>query len=419
MSTLEEALEEHGPVDMPPPSTIEHRTAGAALDELAALLTDAPTGSLAIVAGDEVSASGGIGELTALAEALGAPVYAAPLHSTGVFPPAHPLFAGMLPPAAAGIRAVLSPYQRVFFIGAQAFLVYPFSDGSPMPDGAELLHLSPDPGQLGRVHPVRLGVHGDPALTLAALLPVVRDRVDAGAAKDALEAARTRRAAEIERLEAAALDRYGLRPTDPMAAAHALVRALPDGAVVVDEAITTGVYVRGFHHWTEPGRYYFCKGGGLGWGMPASLGVSLAHDRSVPVLCAVGDGSAMYSPQSLWTAAPRASAGRVRRPRQPAVPDPQVEPAGYEGRDRPHRHVRRDGPRRSTHRLRGAGDIDGRARHPRRQCRRHRRRCACRAGVRVAAAARDPHFRTGMTMPFSGGLVVRSASSSRRVAPRR
>jgi benzoylformate decarboxylase len=89
---------------------------------------------------------------------------------------------------------------------------------------------------------------------------------------------------------------------DPMAAAHALVRAMPPDCLVVDEAITTGVYVRGFHHWTEPGRYFFCTGGGLGWGMPAACGVSLAHGGA-PVLCAVGDGSAMYSPQALWTAA--------------------------------------------------------------------------------------------------------------------
>jgi benzoylformate decarboxylase len=89
---------------------------------------------------------------------------------------------------------------------------------------------------------------------------------------------------------------------DPMAAAHALVRALPPDTFVVDEAITTGVYVRGFHHWAEPGRYFFCTGGGLGWGMPAACGVSLAH-AGAPVLCVVGDGSAMYSPQALWTAA--------------------------------------------------------------------------------------------------------------------
>ena len=62
------------------------------------------------------------------------------------------------------------------------------------------------------------------------------------------------------------------------------------------------MYVRGFHHWTEPGRYFFCTGGGLGWGMPAACGVSLGHGGA-PVLCVVGDGSAMYSPQALWTAA--------------------------------------------------------------------------------------------------------------------
>jgi benzoylformate decarboxylase len=60
--------------------------------------------------------------------------------------------------------------------------------------------------------------------------------------------------------------------------------------------------VRGFHHADKPGRYFFARGGGLGWGMPAAVGVSLAYDRS-PVLCVVGDGSAMYSPQALWTAA--------------------------------------------------------------------------------------------------------------------
>jgi benzoylformate decarboxylase len=88
----------------------------------------------------------------------------------------------------------------------------------------------------------------------------------------------------------------------PAAAAHALLAALPQETRVVDEAITTGTYVRGYHRVTQPGRYFFCRGGGLGWGMPAALGVSLGAGRE-PVLCVVGDGSAMYSPQALWTAA--------------------------------------------------------------------------------------------------------------------
>jgi benzoylformate decarboxylase len=87
----------------------------------------------------------------------------------------------------------------------------------------------------------------------------------------------------------------------PAAAAHALLSAMPPESLVVDEAITTGTYVRGFHRVRTPGRYFFCRGGGLGWGMPAACGVSLGAGRE-PVLCVVGDGSAMYSPQALWTA---------------------------------------------------------------------------------------------------------------------
>jgi benzoylformate decarboxylase len=208
----------------------------------------------------------------------------------------------MLAPAATAIRGALEPYDRVLLVGAQAFLVYPYTPGAPLPDTTELLHISPDAGALARAHPTRLALSGDPKATLAALLPLVLTKVDAPAAGEALEAAARSRTADIERLEQAALDRYSTTPVDPMAAGHALVRALPPGTAVVDEAITTGVYVRGFHHDAVASGYFFCKGGGLGWGMPAACGVSLAR-HGAPVLCAVGDGSAMYSPQALWTAA--------------------------------------------------------------------------------------------------------------------
>jgi len=298
-------LDRRGDVTVPPPSTIDRRAVAGglgALDELADLLTSAPVGRVAVVVGDEVSAADAVDETVALAEALGAPVYGSPLFSTAVFPLLHALWAGMLAPAAAAIHAELSNFDRVFLVGGRAFMVYPYTLGPAVPATVELLHLAPDPYQLGRTWPVRLGLAGDPKATLAALLPLVRDRADAGAAAAAVAAAAERRGAEVARLEEAATNRYDAVPMDPMAAAHALLRAVPVGSFVVDEAITAGVYVRGFHHEPTPGRYFFCKGGGLGWGMPAALGVSLAHGRA-PVLCVVGDGSAMYSPQALWTAA--------------------------------------------------------------------------------------------------------------------
>ena len=292
LSLRMDLLERSGPVDevaAPPKSAVLLDATAAGLDELAELLVD---GRVAIVAGDEVADAGAQADLAAVADAIGAPVYGAPLHARAVFDPRHPRWAGMLAPSAAALRQSLSGYDRVLLVGGHAFLVYPYSPGSPVPDGVELLHLSPDAGHVGRAHHVRLGLVGGIKASLSALAALLPAPTDGG----------TDRQHEIESREATALDRYGPTPAHPMAAAHALVRALPPGTAVVDEAITTGVYVRGFHHRAVEDGYFFCKGGGLGWGMPAACGVSLARDRA-PVLCAVGDGSAMYSPQALWTAA--------------------------------------------------------------------------------------------------------------------
>ncbi|KAA0236292.1 MAG: Benzoylformate decarboxylase [Acidimicrobiales bacterium] len=295
-------LGEHSDASLPPRTTIDRETVGGGLEELADLLTTTAPDELAIIVGDEVATSGGVAAVAKLAEALGADVLGSPLYGRSVFPQEHALWAGMLPPIAAMLRNALEGYRRVLLVGGQAFLVYPYTPGSPLPEGTDLLHLSPDPAFIGQAHRARLGVVGDPRATLESLIPLVETRADRDAARHRLELKRRERAAEIERLEEAALARYGTSPLDPMAAAHALVRSAPRDTPIVDEAITSGIYVRGFQHTDEPDRYFFCRGGGLGWGMPASLGVSLGHDRS-PVLCAVGDGSAMYSPQALWTAA--------------------------------------------------------------------------------------------------------------------
>ena len=54
--------------------------------------------------------------------------------------------------------------------------------GPALPPHVELLHLSPDAAQVGRTYPTRLGLVGDPRATLEALLPLVRERVDAALA---------------------------------------------------------------------------------------------------------------------------------------------------------------------------------------------------------------------------------------------
>jgi benzoylformate decarboxylase len=261
---------------------------------------------VALVAGEEVVAAGGVATLVELAEALGCPVYGSPLHSVAVFPTAHPLWAGPLPAQADRIRGLFESAQidRALLVGSHAFMVYPWSPGAPVPENFALYQLTSSVDALGRTHPVRLGVVGNIRRSLEILVSLVRERVAPDVAAAAVAAARSSRAEAVVKEEAAALELYSALPMDPTACVHALLRALPPEITVVDEAITTGSAVRRLHRTARSGRYFFCRGGGLGWGMPAACGVSLARGGE-PVLCIVGDGSAMYSPQALWTAASR------------------------------------------------------------------------------------------------------------------
>ena len=295
-------MDEIGEARIPPPSTIARRAVGGAVDELADLLAGTPVGKLAIVAGDEVNASGATEAVVAVAEALGATVYGAPQHSGCPFPTTHPLWAGGLAPHAGAMRARLADYERVFLIGGRAFMTYPYAPGPPLPPSVELLHLAPDAHDLGRTYATRLGIAGDPRATLAALLPILRPKVAARPIAEVMERRRAARDRFQTEREQKALSRYDETPMPPIVAAHALLRALPPDAAIVDEGPATNAHVRGFLHIARPDRYFFVRGGGLGWGMPAALGVSLGFGRE-PVLCIVGDGAAMYAPQALWTAA--------------------------------------------------------------------------------------------------------------------
>jgi benzoylformate decarboxylase len=79
-----------------------------------------------------------------------------------------------------------------------------------------------------------------------------------------------------------------------------LAAALPEDAVLVEEAITVGVHLRRVLRRDTPGGYVHTVGGGLGWGIGAAVGHRLgAPDR--PVVAVLGDGSAMFGLQGLWT----------------------------------------------------------------------------------------------------------------------
>lgn len=89
---------------------------------------------------------------------------------------------------------------------------------------------------------------------------------------------------------------------DPRSIAFAMAAALPENAILVDESVTTGRRTYGLTAGARPHDTIQNMGGSIGFGTPVATGAAIAcPDRRV--VCMEGDGSAMYTIQSLWTQA--------------------------------------------------------------------------------------------------------------------
>jgi benzoylformate decarboxylase len=299
-----DVMEEMSAVGIGKRSVIDRRPIAGSLDVLAAHLAGIAPGRLAIIAGDEVHWSDAAEEVMALAHTLGAPVYGSSWPSRIPFPTAHPLWAGNLSTKAVEIAARLANYDAIFALGGKSLITILYTEGSAVPPGCAIFQMSADVRDLGRTYETPLSVVGDIKASLQAMAPLLEA---ATALKAAAYEALRREARQVQqrRLEKMALmadAQMGAPVTTPLVAAREVVLAIGPEIPIVDEAIATSVQVRGFLHSMSPRQYSFLRGGGLGWGMPAAVGCSLGLGRQ-PVVCLVGDGAALYSPQALWTAA--------------------------------------------------------------------------------------------------------------------
>ena len=274
-----------------------------AIDEAARRLARAERPLL--VAGDAVAHSEAIPELIELAELLGAPVVTEGVASTCSFPFTHPLYTGSFPRVAPPIRAFLMRYDLLCSIGGDLFTLSLPSDVEPMPDGLDVIHIDTDPWEIGKNYAAAVGIQGDPKATLPELSEAVRRHTSktghpqAARRREAVAAAFARERSEMEQK---AQDAANQSPMGPLALVHAIAQATPAGATIVEETISSSAGVRHFFKCEDSKSFFGIRGGGIGWGLPAALGVKLALPQR-PVIAMIGDGSAMYTCQALWTAA--------------------------------------------------------------------------------------------------------------------
>ncbi len=258
-----------------------------------------------LISGDAVAQGDALAEMAEVAELLGAPVYTECVPSLCSFPFTHPLYRGAFPRLGQPIRALLMQHDLILCVGGDLFTLSLPPDSEPMPEGLPVIHMDTDPWEIGKNYPARVGILGDPKATLPELAEALRRRLSPAAREESaarVEAARAAQHAELARLRSRAAAESGRIPITPLALMAAVAEALPPDAVVVEETISSGLGLRQLLRSSDPKSFFALRGGGIGWGLPAALGVTLALPGR-PVVALVGDGSAMYTIQSLWTAA--------------------------------------------------------------------------------------------------------------------
>jgi len=295
-----DVLDETVELDMGRPVRVDTavRPSEASLLQLVSLLQKAR--KPAILAGQELASRDAFAEAAQLAEILGAAVFGSSIPYSAPFPTDHPAFMGALTRQQKQVRATLESYDLLICLGADLLRMSVYSPVEPLPENLPVVHISERSHELGKNYRTDLAIQADVKETLKALLPLIKKSPSADARISEIRKnnwSSQRDKARIDAMQAAETS-----PIDPQYLMHRFSETLPKDAVVVDEALVSSFSLPKFLSMKGPRDYYGLASGGLGFAIPGAVGISLALPGR-PIAAMVGDGSAMYAIQGLWTAA--------------------------------------------------------------------------------------------------------------------
>jgi benzoylformate decarboxylase len=271
-----------------------------AIDEVVGLLANAERPIM--VVGDRLG--GANAAAVRLAETAGIPVYG---HGSSEvnFPTTHPLWQENLSVRASQAIDAIRSADLVIAIGCMVFDDFFYQPGSVIGPGTKLVHIDSDPGSIGRSEPTDVGILAAPSAVVAQLAEAATDVFTGTKAEEAALRVRAAGVTSTARRDAFAklvgAQKKGM-PMSPATMANALAGALPSDAIVFNDGISTSGTIFEALSPTERGSYYAIRGGAIGWGMGATMGVQLGQPERQAV-GVMGDGTAIMTVQALWTAA--------------------------------------------------------------------------------------------------------------------
>jgi benzoylformate decarboxylase len=266
------------------PLRVLHGALAAAVDiaELEELIAEAA--APALVTGALADTPAAWTAVVALAERLDCPVWQESFGARAGFPQDHPLFAGHLPADRSRLRQALAGHDLVLSVGAPVFRQYRFDTGPLVEPGTRLALVTEDVAEARR-SPVELALVADIADVCRQLAERLPQRTRA--ARETPPPYTRRRTSDGP-----------LRAGDVLAE---LAERLAADAVVIEETPSSRPDLHALLHACAPLGFLSAAMGGLGFALPAAAGVRMALPAR-PVVAIVGDGSSLYSIQSLWSA---------------------------------------------------------------------------------------------------------------------
>jgi benzoylformate decarboxylase len=258
-----------------------------------------------IMVEDGVAKYEALDQVVKFAEQIGAKVYQAWMADVN-FPVNHPLYMYDLNINSPATREMLEKVDVLIGVGALLFSQAIYLPKPLLTPATKIIQIDNNPWQIGKNFPAAAGIEGDIKTSLIDLMSALEKKISAKD-REAITARIQVISQEKQSLVKAFEEKVRKEREDVPISVTRLMQEIRDaikpGTRIVDDCWSCSGVLRRTIPFSEPKSYQRARGGGsIGWGLPGAIGVKLASpDR--PVVSISGDGSAMWSIQSLWTAA--------------------------------------------------------------------------------------------------------------------
>lgn len=260
--------------------------------------------SPAMIVEDGVAKNNALTEVVAFAEKIGAGVYQ-PWMADVNFPVHHPQYLYDLNVNSPVTREMLKKHDVLVVVGSLFFSQAVYVEEPLITSSAKVIQIDNNCWQLGKNFPIACGIEGSIKTALLDLMKALSDApggLDAEKVKKRIQRISAEKQKMVAAFDAETAEHYDDSPIHGTRLMAEISVALPPNARIVDDCWSYSAILRRTLPIQESKSYMRARGGGsIGWGLPGAIGVKMAStDR--PVVCISGDGSAMWSIQSLWTA---------------------------------------------------------------------------------------------------------------------